>query len=344
VEQLQTAGEEYPVWVTERYLQLPDTITQRTRQLARDLAEPYDNPYDKAAAVERYLRAEISYNERIPAPPPDVEKVDHILFTAKEGYCDYYASSMIVMLRSVGIPARMAAGYARGTFDSELNAFHVINADAHSWVEVYFPRYGWIEFEPTAAQPVIMRSTEQANNAPFPAGSQPNDGLPDGSDLPERPENIPIDDETFAAGSVPRSMVGGGAIGVGAAILVGLLLFGWWGYRQIKEPADDANALYRQMVRWAGWMGIARLPWQTPYEHAAVLQHNLPGYEREIETITAEYVRDTYSRYHDAAIEARSAAQFSAVLERNLAWTRLRSEMVKRTIKRRWPARLGGSG
>jgi hypothetical protein len=266
---------------------------------------------------------------------------------------------MVVMLRSLGIPARMAAGYARGTYDSELDAFHVVNADAHSWVEVFFPRYGWIEFEPTAAQPVIIRASNRENGAPFAAGSQPNEGLPDGSDLPERPENIPIDEENFAAGSVPftinlpwlgtavsvpRSLVGGGAIGVGAAILAGLLLFGWWGYRQMKEPAGDVSLLYRQMVRWAGWMGVARLPWQTPYEHAAVLQHNLPGYEREVETITAEYVRDTYSRYHGPAIEARSAAQFSAALERNLAWTRLRSEMVKQTIKRRWPKRLGGRG
>ena len=357
VEQLQAAGDEYPTWVTERYLHLPDTITQRTRQLARDLTKMYDNPYDKAAAVERYLRAEISYNERIAAPPPGVEKVDYILFSAKEAYCDYYASSMVVMLRSLGIPARMAAGYARGTFDSEMNAFHVINADAHSWVEVFFPRYGWVEFEPTSAQPVIIRSTARENNAPFAAGSQPNDGLPDGSQLLERPENIPIDEENFAAGSipftinlpwlgtaisVPRSMVGGGAIVVGGVILVGLIVFGLWGYRQMKEPDGDISALYRQMVRWAGWMGVARLPWQTPYEHAAVLQHNLPGYEQEVKTITDEYVRDTYSHYHGTTIEAGSAAQFSAVLERNLAWTRLRSEMLKRTIKHRWPTRLGG--
>jgi hypothetical protein len=96
------------------------------------------------------------------------------------------------------------------------------------------------------------------------------------------------------------------------------------------------------MERWANWMGVARLPWQTPYEHATVLQRNLPGYEREVRTITDGYVRDTFSRRHLVAANSRSAAQFSTTLENNRIWSRLRSEMLRRAIKHRLPTWLGG--
>jgi transglutaminase-like putative cysteine protease len=140
--ELAATGNDYPNWIGERYLQLPDSITERTHELAREVTKTYDNNYAKAQAIERYLRAELKYNEALATPPPNVDKVDYILFEAKEAYCDYYASSMIVMLRSLGIPARLAAGFARGTYEAEVDSFHVLNKDAHSWVEVYFPEYG----------------------------------------------------------------------------------------------------------------------------------------------------------------------------------------------------------
>jgi hypothetical protein len=112
----------------------------------------------------------------------------------------------------------------------------------------------------------------------------------------------------------------------------------------MKAPAENIGVIYQQMVRWANWMGVARLPWQTPYEHAALLQRSLPGYEREVGTITDGYVRDTFSRPHLASTNSRSAAQFSAALENNRTWSRLRAEMLRRAIKRRLPSWLGGDG
>ncbi|MDX1522270.1 MAG: transglutaminaseTgpA domain-containing protein, partial [Anaerolineae bacterium] len=193
--QLREAGTNYPGWVTSRYLQLPPT-TDRVRNLAFEITAEYTTPFDKAQAIERYLRNNINYNELIEPPPLGMDKVDYILFEIKEAYCDYYATAMIMMLRTVGIPSRMAAGFAQGTYNAELDAFQVVNADAHSWVEVYFPRYGWIEFEPTAAQPGIIRPTSAENENSFASGSFPNpDQLPDGSrpDLLDQglDENIP---------------------------------------------------------------------------------------------------------------------------------------------------------
>jgi transglutaminase-like putative cysteine protease len=114
VRQLQSAGKDYPSWIIKRYLQLPNSITARTRELAREITAPFDNNFDKARAVERFLRSELRYNESLVTPPDGVDKVDYVLFTSKEAYCDYYASAMVVMLRSLGIPARLAAGFARG--------------------------------------------------------------------------------------------------------------------------------------------------------------------------------------------------------------------------------------
>ena len=99
-EQLRSDHVDYPQWIKDRYLAIPDTTTQRVRDLAVDLTQFEDNPFDKAESIERHMRNQIAYNETIPAPPPNRDKVDYILFESQEAYCDYYATSMIVMLRS----------------------------------------------------------------------------------------------------------------------------------------------------------------------------------------------------------------------------------------------------
>ena len=306
ISQLEATGNDYPTWVTERYLQLPDTVTERTVNLARELTEPFDNAFAKARTIEAYLRREIKYNEKLSSPPPGVDRVDYILFESKEAYCDYYASALIVMLRSLGIPARFAVGFAQGTFNSELNAFHVVNADAHSWVEVYFPKYGWIEFEPTAAQPGIVRPTDSEANAEFPNSSLSPDGIPGPRELPERSENLleagPDVALPFVMNipwigtqlSVSRSVVNGGGIFLGTALVAALAVGALWWQRQMK-PAGDILKLYQRMLQLAGWMGTAIRPWQTPYEHATMLQRRLPNRQDEIELITDDYVHQLFS-------------------------------------------------
>ncbi len=160
--QLRAAGLNYPAWVTDLYLYVSSSVTQRTKDLARQIVTQAGavTPYDQAKAIESWLRQNIIYQEMIPEPPEGQDPVDWLLFDYKQGYCNYYASAMIVMLRSLGIPARMAAGFAQGTYDASLQQFVVEERDAHTWVEVYFPGHGWIEFEPTAAQAPLNRSDE----------------------------------------------------------------------------------------------------------------------------------------------------------------------------------------
>src|SRR5207302_948901 len=155
--QLRTAGTDYEQWVKDRYLSLPATVPQRVRDLARQVVQQASatNPYDQARAIESYLRTNFKYSTSIPLPPTGMDRIDWFLFQGKEGYCEYYAGAMVVMLRSLGIPARMAAGYAPGTYDAKTETYTVRESSAHTWPEVYFPGYGWIEFEPTPSQAVI---------------------------------------------------------------------------------------------------------------------------------------------------------------------------------------------
>jgi transglutaminase-like putative cysteine protease len=155
--QLRAAGTNYPAWVRSRFLQLPETLTPRTRQLAVEITRGLDNPYDQTAAITRWLRANIQYTLESGEPPEGVEPIDWFLFDHGVGFCNWYASAEVLMLRSLGIPARIAAGFAQGTPDESGSTFLVRQRDAHAWPEVYFPDYGWIEFEPTSAQPPLER-------------------------------------------------------------------------------------------------------------------------------------------------------------------------------------------
>ena len=154
-QQLQEAGTAYPDWVTQKYLQLPENFSPRIQELAQQITADAQTPYEKAAAITRYLRENIVYSQTIPETPRNKDPLEWVLFEYKQAYCVYYASSEIMMLRSVGIPARMAVGFAQGERDG--NKYTVRRLHSHAWPEVYFPGIGWVEFEPTAGQAPLDR-------------------------------------------------------------------------------------------------------------------------------------------------------------------------------------------
>ncbi len=141
----------------EAFLQLPDTVTQRTRDLAAQLERDAISPFAAASAIEAYLRT-LPYDLNVPAPPADVADVaDYFLFDLQAGYCDYYATAFVVLARLAGLPARFVTGYTNGGWDPYNQTWSVTAANAHSWPEVYFPEVGWIAFEPTAGRPSLER-------------------------------------------------------------------------------------------------------------------------------------------------------------------------------------------
>ena len=154
--EMRQAGTDYPLWVSERYLQLPEDFPEKIRELALAIAKDEESSYDKAFAITNYLRSQIAYNEKIPTPPRGKDPIEWFLFTQKEGFCNYSASAATVMLRSLDIPARMAVGFSEGDRDEDGN-FLIQQGNAHTWVEVYFHDIGWVEFEPTSREPLLIR-------------------------------------------------------------------------------------------------------------------------------------------------------------------------------------------
>ncbi len=184
VSELKAASTSYPQWVLDEYLELPTDITPRTRELAKYIEAGLTNPYDIANAVTDYLRNNIEYNQSISQPPPNQERIDWFLFDYKQGFCNYYASAEVILLRSLGIPARMAVGFAQGEREvppipqlppgvsrdvipepiSETSTYVVRQKDAHAWPEVFFPGIGWVIFEPTVSQPPLFRPSGETTN------------------------------------------------------------------------------------------------------------------------------------------------------------------------------------
>ena len=158
--QLRAASAEYPEEIRARYLQLPPDLPERVRRLAGQITEGRTNAYDKAKAIETYLRTNYPYDLDIPAPPTDRDVVDYFLFDLRRGYCDYYATAMVVLARASGLPARFVSGYAPGSYDPASAQYVIRERDAHSWAEVYFPEIGWVEFEPTASISEITRPAD----------------------------------------------------------------------------------------------------------------------------------------------------------------------------------------
>lgn len=167
---LKASGSAYPTWATSRYLQLPDSITPRTKELALQITSGMDNPYDKAVAITNYLRNNINYSETVPSRPSGQDSIDWFLFDLRQGFCNYYASAEVILLRTLGIPARWSVGYAQGESTQD-GTYIVRQRDAHAWPEVYFTGLGWVEFEPTASQQPLVRGIgdpSQANNQNLP--------------------------------------------------------------------------------------------------------------------------------------------------------------------------------
>ncbi|MEM7032711.1 MAG: transglutaminaseTgpA domain-containing protein [Chloroflexota bacterium] len=146
---LRQASTDYPTSVTNRYLQLPDTVTPRTRQLAIDLTTQADNVFDKVSALNLHLLETYPYNFFPPPHPEGADVVDTFLFRDQEGVCEQYVTALVVMARSLGIPARLVTGYGSGAYNQLTGYYEVRASDAHSWAEVYFPDHGWVPFDPT---------------------------------------------------------------------------------------------------------------------------------------------------------------------------------------------------
>jgi transglutaminase-like putative cysteine protease len=337
-DELRTSGQEYPEWVAANYLQLPDTITPRTIELAKTIVNGIDNPYKQAKEITQWLRDNIDYSRVIDLPPEGVESLDWFLFDYKAGFCTWYASAEVIMLRSLGIPARIAVGYARGTYDIKEESYAVHAKDAHAWPEVFFPEYGWVEFEPTANQAILIRPEPQRFSGSIGRSRNPWARLDENAGLYDsRIEEVFIFDEiTGNAGNMASKQIGVQsilliALGVIAALFAAAFL--WMridpfarmtaagailtGFHKvgIKPPPSlqriksgqftPAEEIY---VRWNHWLmrlGIPWAPWQTPYERAAAFAEVMPDSSQAGWAIVKAYTGERYGNIQADRITVR---------------------------------------
>ena len=329
-EQLRLAGGDYPDWVRERYLQLPPDISPRIVDLANTIADPHPTRYDKVEALTNWLRNNITYNEMVEAPPVDVDPLEYLLFESKEGYCNYYASALTVMLRSQGIPARIAAGYTRGEWMEDLGVYRVYSTNAQSWVEVFFPHFGWVEFEPTTSQPRLVRAVRD----------QGESGL-DENTLGEGDENL-IDPDTSLSEEdellreLREEMRRAGALDttrrssnlgliIGGALLFLALVAGAAVYlinRQGMEELGLVAHLYDRMSRFGRWLGVKLVPTQTPFERATALATAAPEAAAPIDVITSLYVEERFGQVEEGQFDQQA----------NRAWGELWPTLLKNSL------------
>lgn len=140
----------------DKYLQLPHSVTQRTIKLSKDITKNAKNDYQRALMINNYLKSRYKYDLKVDMFPENVDTVDYFLFDIKKGYCEHFASSMAVMLRSLKIPTRLVTGYAPGVFNPLTGFYEVKVSDAHAWVEVFIKNYGWVPFDPTSGSTNIQ--------------------------------------------------------------------------------------------------------------------------------------------------------------------------------------------
>jgi transglutaminase-like putative cysteine protease len=294
---LKNAPGQYPPW-TQAYLQLPADLPATIRNKALQVTAGAGTPYEKAAAIEQFLR-EYSVNYDIAAAPPKKDSVEYFLFDVQEGYFDYHASAMVVMLRSLGIPARMAIGYVIRPNDRvpQTNVYIVRELNAFAWPEVYFAGLGWVEFNPTPSEPPVVRSGLDDGFAP---GFDPNAPFLDDFFLPagvettpgaaEALDNLVIEEDSGLVSRILLTVV----LGVLAvtALGAGIFQYSWQhGLGGLSYPIQ----VWEKTLRLARWAKIRPLPQETPREVIGRLRQQMPEVD-DLEYLGESYIRARYGR------------------------------------------------
>jgi len=319
----QTAAQ-YPAWLASD-LALDANAAPRARALAVQIvanAKAY-TAYDKAKAIENWLRTNIAYDENMPAPPTDQDPVDWALFQVKHAYCTYYASAMVIMLRSQHVAARLAAGFAQGTWDPTDQSYVVRERDAHTWVQVYFPGAGWVEFEPTAAQDALARPDTRA---PAPTATATPTFTPSPTPLPtmtplvkpqnslQQTVNAPTDTPppsttpmvtatplplappparpTPFSGLLAFGVLLAGVLTIGSFIGVGAL---WWIEYRGLDRLSPVGRTYARLTKYGRWLRVPLLPGATPLERGRHVAREVPARANDIVAITDLYIHEQYA-------------------------------------------------
>ena len=329
-EELAEAGEDYPEWVTGHYLQLPDDFPSSVRNLSEEITKDVKTPYDKALAIKAYLRR-FHYDQLVQVPPANSDGVEYFLFSAERGVCTEFASAMAVMLRATGVPARIATGYFRGELDEETGYYVIRGRNYHAWVEVYFPQYGWIEFEATPATPEIVTTAEILEDSSYNFSFSPGDELPFW--MLEDPFGVGFEQSQTQAISRHRSFPLPYIYLFSALTLIAIAIYSvrealdhWVRRLQRVHTADEA---YQRMCLLAERGESGPFDYETPAEFSRRLTKYLPGQEGTISLVTQLYLGIKYS--------PRKSIEEQDTIKMQKAWVELAPSLVRYMMRlRKW--------
>jgi len=252
-----------------RYLQLPDELPQRDRDLADQITAGARNEYDAVMAVQSWLQTNTRYDLAVPREPDGVDAVDHFLFDTRRGFCEHIASAMAVLLRAEGIPTRMVTGYGPGERNPFTGYDDVRYSDAHAWVEVLYPQIGWIAYDPTFGVPPVPGGWGSAVGAGLVTWVTAQIGTA-----------VPVGVRTAVGGVAHRltALVGASRAASPIAIAVMALVVVAVGLRRRRRrakppPAVDAfDVAYRELLAGLATAGLDRDPTRTPDEVLAAVR------------------------------------------------------------------------
>ena len=339
---LEAAGQDYPAEIVANYLALPDSVPAEVRELALRVAGSAASPYEAARLVESHLRQEYTFSFEIEPPPPGRDAVGHFLFESRTGYFDLFASAMATMLRSIGIPTRVAVGFALddADLDPTTKAYQVTEERAWTWPEVYFPGLGWVEFNPTPTRAISVRPGDDsaARAAAASVGQEALD--------PSLLEDDLLFEDFSRSGADGLNPDAAGEAGGATALLARVIgwlliaatlgLIGVVGMRFVWERAF--RGLSPGVKRWARiqWLaaaaGLRADEHQTPVETAAVLGERV-GEPAALAELARSYTRTRYGG-PEAAVES---AEDATRLDED--YRRVRQVLLRLVVRR--ATRLG---
>jgi transglutaminase-like putative cysteine protease len=373
-DQLRAAPDTYPEELFERYTRLPEGFSQRVVDEAVRLTDSASTPYDKAIALQTYLREEFEYDLNAPAGH-DGNAIESFLFDTQRGYCEQFAGTFAAMMRAIGIPSRVVVGFTKGDPDpNEPGLFSVKGKHAHAWVELYFPEYGWVTFDPTPTRGIP--GGEPWLN--IPEGQV--DTNPSGNDTSTTPPTTPATGPGSgngggdpSTGNVEVNQGGGGSseqqqanekdeglwssfvdfllgwwlrLGIAAAVYAVTVPSGIAAERRLRRararhPADRVRLAWQEVDEELTTTGLRLDPSLTVAERAVMMRRALPEMAPNIELLARAMEQVAYAETppssHQLELVDQGAALITAAAKaRRPRWRRILSYLdARRLLPRR---------
>ncbi len=346
IDTLRGAGTGYPATIYGTYTALPDDLPQEIHTLAQTIVGDAPTPYDAALRIESYLRSNYTFTLDAPRPTPRQDAVATFLFEDATGHFDHFASAMAVMLRTVGIPSRVSVGFVLDSsrLDSETGAFRISERDAWAWPEVYFPGYGWVEFNPAPARGVFQRPGDDA-------AAQRDREAAGELDLFFDPlfeefylEQLAMEDDLMGGGAFDPLEPDAGAsesagglivrilsfIVLASAVLFAALLAIQFLWERRFRGLPPATRRWGKVQRLAHWAGIAPESHRTSVEGAQDMTLALgSSLAPALQSLARAYTRERYGPHDAEATESEATAR-----EQSRYYRAIRGQLWRLVLRR----------